>query len=138
MRGAGGRLLNSMSSVNYPRRVRWILPVNGTCRRSPAPCASQLAYALITTRQNANESDGNKHGHPVGTLVYNRLERAQTDIGYIILTQNKNMSALTKNDEAPTMDVNNYQDGLGMGNPNGRPMNLQGVQASMPMPPSSR
>ncbi|CAG9796156.1 unnamed protein product [Diatraea saccharalis] len=37
-----------------------------------------------------------------------------------------------------TMDANNYQDGLGMGNPNGRPMNLQGVQAQMPMPPSSR
>ncbi|XP_013174746.1 PREDICTED: catenin delta-2 isoform X1 [Papilio xuthus] len=43
-----------------------------------------------------------------------------------------------ENDEMPTMDVNNYQDGLGMGNPNGRPMNLQGVQAQMPMPPSSR
>ncbi|XP_063630202.1 catenin delta-2 [Cydia splendana] len=43
-----------------------------------------------------------------------------------------------ESDDPPTMDVNNYQDGLGMGNPNGRPMNLQGVQASMPMPPSSR
>ncbi|KPJ19284.1 Catenin delta-2 [Papilio machaon] len=43
-----------------------------------------------------------------------------------------------ENDDMPTMDVNNYQDGLGMGNPNGRPMNLQGVQAQMPMPPSSR
>ncbi|XP_068624704.1 catenin delta-2 [Battus philenor] len=43
-----------------------------------------------------------------------------------------------ENDDMPTMDVNNYQEGLGMGNPNGRPMNLQGVQAQMPMPPSSR
>ncbi|XP_050671727.1 catenin delta-2 isoform X20 [Leptidea sinapis] len=42
-----------------------------------------------------------------------------------------------ENDELPAMDVNNYSDGLGMGNPNGRPMNLQGVQAQMP-PPSSR
>ncbi|XP_037295167.1 catenin delta-2-like [Manduca sexta] len=43
-----------------------------------------------------------------------------------------------ENDDMPTMDVNTYQEGLGVGNPNGRPMNLQGVQASMPMPPSSR
>ncbi|XP_013193388.1 catenin delta-2 isoform X1 [Amyelois transitella] len=43
-----------------------------------------------------------------------------------------------ENDDMPAMDVNSYQDGLGMGNPNGRPMNLQGVQAQMPMPPSSR
>ncbi|KOB66440.1 Catenin delta-2 [Operophtera brumata] len=42
-----------------------------------------------------------------------------------------------ENDDMPAMDGNNYQDGLGMGNPNGRPMNLQGVQAQMP-PPSSR
>ncbi|XP_061380349.1 catenin delta-2 isoform X1 [Danaus plexippus] len=41
-----------------------------------------------------------------------------------------------ENDDMPPMDVN-YVDGLGMGNPNGRPMNLQGVQAQMP-PPSSR
>ncbi|KAF9808107.1 hypothetical protein SFRURICE_017279, partial [Spodoptera frugiperda] len=43
-----------------------------------------------------------------------------------------------ENDDIPAMEVNNYHDGLGMGNPNGRPMNLQGVQAQMPMPPSSR
>lgn len=43
-----------------------------------------------------------------------------------------------QNDDIPTMDVNSYQEGLGMGNPNGRPMNLQGVQAQMPLPPSSR
>ncbi|KAL0810095.1 hypothetical protein ABMA28_010903 [Loxostege sticticalis] len=42
-----------------------------------------------------------------------------------------------ENDD-PSMDATSYQDGLGMGNPNGRPMNLQGVQAQMPMPPSSR
>ncbi|GBP61778.1 Catenin delta-2 [Eumeta japonica] len=42
------------------------------------------------------------------------------------------------NDDIPTMDVNSYQDGLGVGNPNGRPMNLQGVQAQMPLPPSGR
>ncbi|KAM3958836.1 adherens junction protein p120 [Aphomia sociella] len=42
-----------------------------------------------------------------------------------------------ENDDIPAMDMNSYQDGLGMGNPNGRPMNLQGVQAQMP-PPSSR
>ncbi|XP_045518910.1 catenin delta-2 isoform X1 [Pieris brassicae] len=42
-----------------------------------------------------------------------------------------------ENEDMPPMDANNYADGLGMGNPNGRPMNLQGVQAQMP-PPSTR
>lgn len=36
------------------------------------------------------------------------------------------------------MEGNGYGDGVGVGNPNGRPMNLQGVQAQMPMPPNSR
>ncbi|KAI5645955.1 armadillo/beta-catenin-like repeat domain-containing protein [Phthorimaea operculella] len=50
--------------------------------------------------------------------------------------EDRTMRRPRESDE-PTMDANNYQDGLGMGNPNGRPMNLQGVQAQMP-PPSSR
>ncbi|KAJ2940998.1 hypothetical protein O0L34_g13123 [Tuta absoluta] len=50
--------------------------------------------------------------------------------------EDRTMRRHRESDES-TMDANNYQDGLGMGNPNGRPMNLQGVQAQMP-PPSSR
>ncbi|XP_048486693.1 catenin delta-2 isoform X2 [Plutella xylostella] len=38
-----------------------------------------------------------------------------------------------ENDEAPTHDTNNYAESVGGGNPNGRPMNLQGVQSTMPM-----
>lgn len=39
----------------------------------------------------------------------------------------------SQNDEAPTHDTNNYAESVGGGNPNGRPMNLQGVQSTMPM-----
>ncbi|CAH2232946.1 jg16757 [Pararge aegeria aegeria] len=94
--------------------------------------AAQPRASSNTSGQGTPMSGGAPHSPSAANSTLSRPMASTGGTRY----EDRTIRRHRENDDMPAMDVN-YADGLGMGNPNGRPMNLQGVQAQMP-PPSSR
>ncbi|XP_045779948.1 catenin delta-2 isoform X2 [Maniola jurtina] len=94
--------------------------------------AAQPRASSNTSGQGTPMSGGAPHSPSAANSTLSRPMASTGGTRY----EDRTIRRHRENDDMPAMDVN-YADGLGMGNPNGRPMNLQGVQAQMP-PPASR
>ncbi|XP_028025743.1 catenin delta-2 isoform X2 [Bombyx mandarina] len=99
---------------------------------TPARAAQQRSSSGSSAGPGAASGAPHSPGHANSTLSRPMASTGGTRY------EDRTIRRHRENDDVPPMDANNYQEGMGMGNPNGRPMNLQGVQAQMPMPPSSR
>lgn len=101
---------------------------------TPARAAQQRASSTNSSGQGTPSSaaTGAPHSPSNANSTLSRPMASTGGTRYEDRTIRRNR----ENDDMATMDMSSYQDGLGVGNPNGRPMNLQGVQAQMP--PSSR
>ncbi|XP_026317090.1 catenin delta-2 isoform X2 [Hyposmocoma kahamanoa] len=89
------------------------------------------------SRGNSNSSGGNTGGGGTPHSPSNANSTLSRPMASTGGTRYEDRTIRRHRDTTDDAVDGNYADGLGMGNPNGRPMNLQGVQAQLP-PPSSR
>lgn len=103
------------------------------------PTNTSAGNSVQGTMSSGGTSSGGPHSPNNANSTLSRPMASQGGTRYEDRTIRRGQSSRS-NDEIPMVDMNNYQDGsIGMSNPNGRPLNLQGVQGSqMSMPPASR